>query len=122
MTQQPDEQAHVLTAADSMEIANFVRDKGWVPIPLEGKAPKIPGWQRVDRETGHKWCLEKSKWGMFFNVGVVCGLKSNLCIVDVDNKIPKGQEKTGVEVWTELLVKQGLTGDLKAAFPTFTVQ
>lgn len=64
-------------------------DLGFVLIPLSSgsKKPFIPGWQKWDMEKS-KHYFEKRKSQ---NIGIVCGEKSNLMVVDV--------EKEGLEKW-----------------------
>jgi len=43
----------VVTAEYSLQIANFVKSKGWIPMPLQGKNPICTGFPNADQETGY---------------------------------------------------------------------
>lgn len=102
----------VITAEYSLQIVNFVKSKGWVPILLKGKKPIINNWQTATQAIGEKWCIDASKKKVYFglqshdfkkeignqyNVDVVCGINSNLCVINIDTK------NDGLKIWKTLL-------------------
>jgi hypothetical protein len=62
-------------------------------FPCNGKLPLIKNWQNLDAPKKQK---EKS------NYGILCGKKSNICVVDIDNKEEEGTIN-GVEFWNKLI-------------------
>lgn len=71
-----------MSTQDRVEWVEYChREMGWSFTPLNGKMPKLKGWQRRDRETVH----QAKKWANLGNIGVRTGAASNgLIVIDVD--------------------------------------
>ena len=50
-----------LTAAYSIQVADFVKNKGWIPMPLNGKIPLYKNWQNFDQQEGYNKCIKGAK-------------------------------------------------------------
>ncbi len=67
---------------------------GFVPIPLNGKKPTVPGWEKSTKQTNHTFNPGN-------NVGVVTGEVSGIVVVDIDVK------DDGLKTWMEWITHHG---------------
>ncbi len=93
------------------------RKRGWVCMPLsnkdkkkEGKSPMLRDWNKFNTETP----IENSVWDNCFNVGIICGKASKICVVDTDVLQPNeiGEKHCGVEMMKRLRAKHDKENDL----------
>jgi hypothetical protein len=76
---------------------------GFVPIPIRGKVPLLPGWDKttmINAMDNIKNCINAN------NVGIVCGKSSNIVVVDIDTR------ENGVEQWHEAIKKNAIPNTL----------
>lgn len=83
-------------------IAEFALSYGFIPIPLKGKKPIFPAWQRTTEQTALRKVEEAVEKNMANNIGVLTGLPSGIIVVDID--VAKG----GLEYWTSLLEEHSI--------------
>lgn len=66
------------------EKALQLAEKGYTPIPLNGKAPLVKDWQKLKGVTAdqiHEW----DRAGLWRNIGMSCGVNSNnVVVIDFD--------------------------------------
>lgn len=94
-------------AVKAAELAVSLR---FSPIPLYGKRPMLPGWQKMEKEKAMSVIKSMAEKKQKFNIGVVCGPKSEIVVVDVDNK--DGEEDCGLVFWNELTKVHGVPDTL----------
>lgn len=76
---------------------NYLADRGFVVIPLNGKRPIIKGWQTLDIESG------RSKTTRFFNsnsdinLGILTGIPSSIVVIDIDLR------ENGISNWLDIV-------------------
>jgi Bifunctional DNA primase/polymerase, N-terminal/Primase C terminal 2 (PriCT-2)/Family of unknown function (DUF5906) len=96
----------------SIRLINFISQKGWVPIPLDGKKPISKGWTDYNKDQGVQKCMERlyvnnnETFAPNLNIGVVCGIQSNIFVLDIDVK------NNGLVTWERILREN--MGDLVA--------
>lgn len=69
---------------------------GFVPIPLQGKKPVLPGWPKIQMQQAIGALEEGFTRKQANNVGINCGKKSGIVVVDIDIK------NQGLETWNRL--------------------
>lgn len=92
-----------------IELAQLALDMGFVPIPLVGKRPIIPQWQRITVRTALRKIEDAVRTGSADNIGILTGAPSGVIVVDVD--VTKG----GLEYWNDLITANPIE-------ETFTVE
>jgi hypothetical protein len=79
---------------DLLKLAEQYIKWGFVPIPIRGKVPLLPGWDRTkigEALNNIKQCVNAN------NVGIVCGAASNIVVVDVDTR------EDGIAQWHKMI-------------------
>lgn len=90
-------------------IAQLALDLGFVPIPIVGKRPILPHWQRTTAQTAMRKVEDAVRTNSADNIGILTGAPSGIVVVDVD--VAKG----GLDFWNELVAEHGIP-------ETFTVE
>ena len=122
----PKQTIQTQTRADYLfNVAKIAVSYGFVPIPVRGKTPVIPKWQKsrikpTDPESVARRVKHLVKAKVANNVAILCGKVSNIVVVDIDvakPSSPNGKKTlSGVEYWNQLVT-------LKKQMPeTFTVR
>jgi Bifunctional DNA primase/polymerase, N-terminal/Family of unknown function (DUF5906)/Primase C terminal 2 (PriCT-2) len=113
------------TAAYTWKLAQYYKEQGIVTMPLrDGKEPIIKKFGSLDMNTAmfKMWqaCHTDRKGGGWFryqNIGIICGEKYGIFVVDVDFK------DGGLDTWTQLIrTNVGPDVDPFTALPTYTVK
>ena len=92
-----------------LQLAQVALNYGFIPIPLKGKIPIMPRWQRTTASTALRKVETAVTNSQADNIGILTGKPSNVVVVDID--ISKG----GLDFWNELIIENGETY-------TFTVE
>lgn len=113
-------------------VRNILRNNNIVYVPLRGKVPILPDWQKINHSKESIDMIEKvfdnhiiyflarqeyklQKWNlefnennerMYLNVGILTGKENGLVVIDVDIK-KDNNEKDGMKSWKELT--EGIT-------------
>ena len=97
------------------QIKTLVRDMDFViiPVSLTNKCPLLKNWQKLELKDSYAvmqhWMM---KTDCKLNIGVVCGKKSGVFVVDIDVK------DDGMKTWTGLIEKYGPVKTLYQTTPS----
>jgi hypothetical protein len=107
------------TLSDSLKQARSYLAEGLAPMPLEGKRPILPEWQKLPKPTD----ADLQSWfanGHQYNLGIRCGAPSKLIALDVD--APTGRYKfESMQFSDSLLSKLNQTRQTKTGSGGFHV-
>ena len=82
--------------------ADVALQMGFIPIPLVGKCPTYPGWPGITKEHSLTIIINSINSNKCNNIGVICGQKSGIVVVDIDIK------DDGLELWYSLCQQHGI--------------
>lgn len=88
----------------------FALTLGFVPIPLDGKKPVLPGWQKIQKDAALISINDGFTKYNANNIGVICGKTSGIVVIDIDTK------NNGLDTWNQLISLHGDSDSSSAAY------